>query len=105
MPRLIALYIRQVVLGFGLAGIFVAMLLYFNVANLWHLVTATQGGMIAVTMLFVFNAIVFSGVQFAITIMRMTGPDGPGGGGRRPLITGEKAQVNVAAGSRDGRRR
>lgn len=97
MPKLISLYIRQVILGFGLSGVFVALLLYFNVANLWHLVTHTSGGMVAVAMLFMFNGIVFAGVQFAITIMRMAGNDDQGGGKRQPVVTGEVARVNVAA--------
>ena len=97
MPRLISLYIRQVFLGFGLSGVFVALLLYLNVANLWHLVNHTDGGVVAVIMLFVFNGIVFAGVQFAIAIMRMEQLDNHGGGKRQPVVTGELARVNVQA--------
>jgi hypothetical protein len=83
MPALVRLYIKNVLIGFLLSAIFVAALLWFDVANLWHLISTSPVGWIAVTMLFVFNGIVFGGVQFAIVIMRMARPgDGPHGGMR-----------------------
>jgi F0F1-type ATP synthase assembly protein I len=80
MPHLVRLYIRQVLIGFGLSAVFVSALLWFNIANLWHLVSHTSGGMIAVIMLFMFNGIVFSGVQFAMKIMTLPTDDTPKGG-------------------------
>lgn len=97
MPRLVRLYITQVLVGFGLSGVFVALLLWLNVGNLWHLVTHSQGGLIAVVMLFMFNGIVFAGVQFSIAIMRMARDDDSGGGKRQPLITGERAAVRCTS--------
>jgi hypothetical protein len=94
MPALIKLYIRQVVVGFGLAALFVGMLLWMNVANLGTLVGASDIGFVAVIMLWVFNGIVFAGVQFSIVIMRMGG-EGPSGGKREPRVTGERARVQV----------
>lgn len=85
MPKLVRLYILQVLAGFGLSAIFVGLLMWFNVANLWHLVNATSGGFVAVVMLFMFNGIVFAGVQFSITIMRMRQDDTPGGGKKEHL--------------------
>lgn len=82
MPKLVSLYIRQVLIGFALSGMFVALLLWTNVGNLGHLVTASPIGYLAVFMLFMFNGIVFSGVQFGIAIMRMT-DDSDGSGGKR----------------------
>ena len=102
MPKLIRLYIMQVLAGFGLSAIFVGLLLYFNVANLWHLVTSTSGGFVAVVMLFMFNGIVFAGVQFAITIMRMA-DDGGSGGGKRddlPVMPARLIPVRVEATSK-----
>ncbi|MEM1301650.1 MAG: hypothetical protein AAGH17_03625 [Pseudomonadota bacterium] len=75
MPDLIRLYIQQCIIGFILSAIFVVMLFAFNIMNLWHLVTHTQGGWLAAFLLFVFNGIVFSGVQFGIAIMRMKDDD------------------------------
>jgi len=75
MPDLIKMYIHQSVIGFALSAIFVGLLLYFNVVNLWHLVTHTDVGFLAVFLLWLFNAIVFAGVQFGISIMLMTYDD------------------------------
>ncbi|WP_434288012.1 hypothetical protein [Celeribacter sp. SCSIO 80788] len=87
MPKLVKLYITQVLIGFAIAAAFVGALLYFNVANLWHLVTHNDAGIIAVIVLWFANGIVFSGVQFAITIMRMAGSDDDGRGGKRDEVS------------------
>lgn len=80
MPELIRLYIRHVAIGFGVAAVFVAGLLYLNTANLWHLVSTSDVGVLAVVMMVVFNGIVFSGVQFAFAVMGMAEDDsGPTG--------------------------
>ncbi|MHC0054882.1 hypothetical protein [Actibacterium sp. D379-3] len=71
MPELVRLYIKQTIIGFLLSGVFVAMLLWADVANLWHLVSGSSAGWLAGFMLFMFNGIVFSGVQFGIAVMRM----------------------------------
>jgi hypothetical protein len=60
----------------------VGLLLGFDVARLRSLIFATQGGWIALVLLVFFNGVVFAGVQFAITIMRMAEPRRPGGGRR-----------------------
>lgn len=85
MPKLVRLYIRHTIIGFVISAIFVALLFWFNVAGLWHLVTHTDGGWLAAALLVMFNGIVFSGVQFGIAIMGMAEPaegdsDGDGGG-------------------------
>ena len=74
MPELVKLYIRQVLIGFGLAAVFVAALLWADVARLRSLIMATQGGWIALFLLFFFNGLVFAGVQFAIRVMQMAAP-------------------------------
>ena len=86
MPKLIKLYLRNIFFGFGLSAIFVGLLMYFNVANLWHLVSSSSMGWVAGVMLFMFNGIVFAGVQFGIAIMRMEDEDEPKGGKRDPLV-------------------
>lgn len=102
LPRLVRLYITQVLIGFALSAVFVGLLIGFNVANLRSLMMNTQGGWIAALMLFFFNGLVFAGVQFAITIMRMGRDDdqGPKGGRRAPVATRAPARVAVAAGGR-----
>ena len=86
MTKLIKLYLRNIFFGFGLSAIFVGLLMYFNVANLWHLVSSSSMGWVAGVMLFMFNGIVFAGVQFGIAIMRMDDEDEPKGGKRDPLV-------------------
>lgn len=100
LPRLVRVYLRQIAIGFALSAVFVGLLLGFNVANLRSLVTTTQGGAIAVFLLFFFNGLVFAGVQFGITIMRMAAPEdkGPRGGRRAPKATNTPVRVDVAAG-------
>ncbi|MDQ7070859.1 MAG: hypothetical protein Q9M48_08995 [Rhodobacterales bacterium] len=85
MPKLIRLYITHVIIGFGIAAAFVAMLLYFNVANLWHLVSTSDIGLLAVIILWWSHGIVFAGVQFGIAVMGMKEDDQTGGGGKRQL--------------------
>jgi len=71
MPRLIRIYVRDCLLGFALGILFSMGLVLFNVANLAHLIDTVDGGWLAFALLSFFNGIVFSGVQFGITIMRL----------------------------------
>ena len=97
MPKLIKLYIVHCLMGFGLSALFVAALLAFDVANLGHLVASSPVGWIAVAMLFFGNGIVFAGVQFAISIMRLGDGDGPSGGRPAPRMTSEPVRVMAEA--------
>ena len=105
MPKLIRLYIVNVAIGFALAGCFVAMMLYFNVANLWHLVTHSDKGLLAVIVLWLANGIVFAGVQFAIAVMRMKDDDDDdrGGGTRSPVRVDMTRPVPVKAPAKASR--
>ena len=103
MPKLIRLYITHVAIGFGIAALFVGLLLYYNIANLWHLVTHSQEGWLAVLILWVANGIVFAGVQFAIAVMRMKDDDDdePRGGLRQHVQKAkEYATIPVKADSK-----
>lgn len=75
MPELVKLYIRNVLIGFAVAGLFVAMLLWFDVMNLWHLVSTSDRGVLAVAVLWFAHGVVFAGVQFAWAVMAMAGRD------------------------------
>ncbi|WP_209833476.1 hypothetical protein [Ruegeria sp. HKCCE3926] len=78
MPKLIRLYITQVAWGFVISAVFVGVLLALNVANLRHLITGSEIGLIALVMIWFMNGIVFAGVQFAYKIMSMAEkPQGP----------------------------
>lgn len=97
MPRLIRLYIRNVLIGFGLSAAFVTALLWFNVANLWHLISTSDMGIVAVIMLFMFNGIVFAGVQSAIAIMRLGDDQNPPAGGKTQRVCSEPTPVKITA--------
>jgi hypothetical protein len=86
MPPLIRLYIRHCAIGFFLSAVFVGLLFAFDVANLWTLVSRSDMGLLAAFMLFMGNGIVFAGVQFGITVMRMGEEDDePRGGASEPV--------------------
>lgn len=81
MPKLIALYIRSVAIGFGLSAAFLALMLWFDVAGLRHLILGSDMGLVAAAMVFMFQGIVFAGVQFGIAVMMLANPDAPPTGG------------------------
>ena len=90
MPRIFRFYIRHCLIGFAISGIFTALLMYFNVANLWHLISTSDIGLMALTVFWVLNGIVFAGAQTAVAFLLMTEPEdkGPRGGkgGRVPAL-------------------
>lgn len=71
-----------------LAALFVGLLLWYNIANLWHLVSTSDKGLLAVVVLWVANGVIFAGVQFGIAVMRMKDDDDdePRGGNRAPSL-------------------
>ncbi|MEM9124675.1 MAG: hypothetical protein AAGB28_02790 [Pseudomonadota bacterium] len=71
MPKLIRLYITQVIWGFVISAVFVGVLLAFNVANLRYLIAGSDIGLIALFMIWFMNGIVFAGVQFGYKIMSL----------------------------------
>ncbi|KPP93706.1 MAG: hypothetical protein HLUCCA08_05880 [Rhodobacteraceae bacterium HLUCCA08] len=74
-PDLIRLYVKSVGIGFAAAAGFVGLLLYFDVAGLWRLISGSDMGLVALAMMWIFNGIVFSGVQFGLAIMGMADRD------------------------------
>jgi hypothetical protein len=81
MPELVRLYVQSAVLGFLIAAVFTAGLVWFDVAGLGHLILGSDIGWIAAVMLVVFNGIVFSAVQFAFRVMGLAERDDPPAGG------------------------
>lgn len=87
MPKLIALYIKSVAIGFLLSGVFVGLMLWADIANLRHLILGSDMGVVAAAMVIVFNGIIFAGVQFGIAVMSLADKDdGPKGGLREFLL-------------------
>lgn len=97
MPELVKLYIKNVIIGFAIAAGFVVMLLWFNVMNLWGLVSQSSDGLLAVFLLWFMNGIVFAGVQFAWVIMAMAQKDSGPRGGTPVVHHFEPVRVKVAA--------
>lgn len=88
MPKLIALYIRSVAIGFALAAVFLGGVLWMDISGLRGLIFGSSMGLVATLMLWVFNGVVFAGVQFAIAVMKLAEPeDGPRGGSRAPVTS------------------
>jgi hypothetical protein len=100
MPELIKLYIRHVIIGFGIAAAFVAMLLWFNVMNLWHLISTSDVGLVALFVLWFSHGVVFAGVQFALAVMLMADP-GQGGGKRQRVTQLIPVLLRVGADRKD----
>ena len=86
MPRLVRLYLCSVARGMVLAALFTGLLIWLDVAHLRHLILASSAGGQAVVMLVIFNGIVFSGTEFAFTIMQMGESSRPQGGLRLHML-------------------
>ncbi|PWG17654.1 hypothetical protein [Salibaculum griseiflavum] len=96
-PDLIKLYIKSCAIGFAAAAVFVGMLLAFDVVGLWGLVSGSSAGILAVIMMWIFNGIVFAGVQFGIKIMSMAEDDDDDRGGKHiPVHLAEPIPVRHA---------
>lgn len=97
MPRLIKLYIVNVLIGFALSAVFLGLMLTFNLGGLRHLILETPSGWIAAAMIFMGNGIVFAGVQFAIAVMSMAEKDeGPRGGLRAATLVPVKVEARAS---------
>lgn len=86
MPEHIKMIIRHGFIGLGISVAFTAMILAFNVGNLWHLVTHTAEGPVAVLMLIVFGTITFGSAQIGYKIMTMGEDEDDGQGGKRDAL-------------------
>ncbi|MGC1504388.1 MAG: hypothetical protein WA782_09645 [Sulfitobacter sp.] len=75
MPVIFRFYIKHCVIGFAISALFIASLLWFNIANLWHLISTSDIGLMALAVFWMLNGIVFAGVQTGVAVMLMTEPD------------------------------
>ncbi|MDC0739666.1 hypothetical protein N6L24_15360 [Cognatishimia sp. SS12] len=97
MPKLIRLYITHSLIGFLLSAVFVGLLLVFDVAGLRGLILRSAAGWLALLMLWVFNGIIFAGVQTSIRVMLMAERSAsPPGGKRQRTQSSGKGAVGVA---------
>lgn len=67
MPQRIHVNVRQVITGHLLSAVFVALMLYANVGNLWHLISSSDMGWIAVMMMWLCNGVVFAVIQSTLS--------------------------------------
>lgn len=107
MPKLIRLYIVNCAIGFAAAAVFVGMLLWFDIANLWHLISTSDKGWLALLVLWISNGVIFAGVQFGIAVMNMKDDDdddGPGGGLRERVMRRPQTPIPVRVEAGSGRR-
>ena len=68
-PDLMRLYLRHCAIGFALSAVFVAMILWRDVAGLGSLIAGSDVGFLAVFLLWFFHGTIFGSVQFAVMIM------------------------------------
>jgi hypothetical protein len=102
MPDHIRFILRHAAFGFGIAVAFVGMLLAFDVAGLWHLVTHTAEGPIALAVLVILCGITFGSGQIGYKIMTMGQDDDDQGGKRDAIRSYEPIPVRIRT---DDRRR
>ncbi|MFA3917684.1 hypothetical protein [Ruegeria hyattellae] len=100
MPKLIRLYITQVLIGFGIAAIFVGLLLWLDVANLWTLIQRSDVAVLAIGILWFMNGIVFAGVQFAWAVMSLAEKDDTPKGGSRVAVDLVPVRATANAGKK-----
>jgi len=105
VPKLIRLYIVNVLIGFGLALAFVVGLVWLDVANLRHLILETDSGPLAFLLLVLSNAVVFAGVQFGIAVMRLAEDSPPTGGRGMPVARRIPVHVKAVVRSHQRQRR
>ena len=75
MPEIFRFYFKHVAIGYVMAAVFVALLLWFNIGNLAHLILGSDVWALALFLLWFFNGIVFSGVQMAVALTLMAEDD------------------------------
>ncbi len=82
------LYLRHCAVGFALSAVFVAMIMWFDIARIGSLVMGSDIGWLAVFLLWFFHGTIFGSVQFAVSIMlNAEKEDGDRGGGTAIPVT------------------
>ncbi len=102
MPSLVKFYIRHTLIGFAIAAVFVAGLIWQDVMGLGRLMTGSADGLLAAGLLWAFLGTIFGGAQTGIALFLLhedrdgddEDDDGPQGGMRVPV------RVPVDAGRR-----
>lgn len=83
MKPVLKVCIINMSIGYVLAGVFLALLLWFNIADLGRLIFAVQNGWVALIPLLIMFGGLFTCLQFVVAeISRTDDDDGPRGGRR-----------------------
>ncbi len=69
LPRLVRFLILHALIGFALAGAFVAALIVFDVGGLGALLTGSPSGALAIVLLTFGTGVTFSSVQMGFAVM------------------------------------
>lgn len=84
MPHLVRFLLRHAVIGFGVALVFVAILLALDAHGLRTLMMRGPDGWLAAGVLAFAMGLTFGSVQMGVAVMLLTARDEGGGGRRRP---------------------
>jgi len=68
-PHLMRIFFVSWAIGFGLSALFFALMIWFNLMNVGHLILHADGGYIMGIVFWVLSATLFGGVQFSLVIM------------------------------------
>lgn len=85
MPFLVRFLLRHAAIGIGVAGVFVALLVAFDVAHLATLFARSPDGLLAIGVLTVALGITFGSVQMGFAVMLMDDENEPPSGRRARL--------------------
>ncbi|MDP2801565.1 MAG: hypothetical protein Q8O26_06745 [Phreatobacter sp.] len=98
MPKLLQFLLVNAVIGFGVAGVFVAALIALDVGGFATLTARSDVAPMAVSVLTFFLGLTFASAQMGIAVMMLPKDDGAGprGGRRLPAeLTPAYARVRV----------
>lgn len=104
MPFLVRFLVRHAVIGIGVAAVFVALMVAFDVAHLGTLFATSADGPLAIIVLTLALGVTFGSVQMGFAVMLMSDSDEPKGGRRIRLTRLVPRLARAHAGrTRDGR--
>ncbi len=93
---------RSMLIGFGLSGVFVVMLLWFNIAGLLTLIAETTMGWLVAFAIWIVNGVVFGRVQMALSVKDDDDDEDHHGGHRQRDMEADHAVVRVPVEKRRG---
>jgi hypothetical protein len=69
MPEPLTFFVKHILIGFGIAALFVAALIYFDISGLRGMLAKEEMWMVAVFVLWLGNGSVFGALQVAYAVM------------------------------------